>query len=114
MWIGSDALFQLDDQPRLADAGLSGDQHHAALAGFRLAPAALQQVELLVAADHRCQRTAVERLGAAGERGLAAHAPDALGCIEAFQFDGAKVLHVKQAAQQRARRFAHHERVGLR
>jgi hypothetical protein len=49
--LGTDVLEKCRREPRLADAGLAGNQHHPPLAGLRLLPAADQQLDFLVAAN---------------------------------------------------------------
>ena len=56
MRLGRHRLEHRLGQPRLADAGLAGQQHELALAAAGLAPALDQQRQLLVAADERRRR----------------------------------------------------------
>ena len=70
-------LGQRCAQARLADPRLAGDQHDASFAAFRLLPAALQQIELLVAPDQWCGlRT--QCLEAADDHAFACHTPGTL------------------------------------
>ena len=72
--LGAQSLAQGEDEPRLADTGLAREQHDLALAVPGLPPAVEEQRQLLVAADERRARRAVERLEAALRRALAGHA----------------------------------------
>src|SRR5262245_31935064 len=74
MRFAGDALCKRRGQPRLADAGLAGDQHDPALTGLGLPPAALEQVEFLVAADQR-RRLRAQCLEAADDAAFADHLP---------------------------------------
>ena len=60
-----EAPFQLRCDTRLADPGFAGDQHDLAVANLGARPAAQQQIELLVTADQRGQRRAVQCLESA-------------------------------------------------
>ena len=53
MGLDSDLLRKRRGEPRLADARLAGNQHHAALAALRLLPAAQQQRDFLLAPEER-------------------------------------------------------------
>jgi hypothetical protein len=58
-------VFERRRQPRLADAGLATNEHHATLAGFLdLAPAAPQKINFLLAANE-LGTTRAQRLEAA-------------------------------------------------
>src|SRR5215831_1658239 len=48
-----DTLRERGGKSRLADARLSGDQHHPPFAGLRLLPAAGKQLDFFVATDER-------------------------------------------------------------
>ena len=90
-------LGQRCAQARLADPRLAGDQHDASFAAFRLLPAALQQIELLVAADQRCgPRT--QGLEAADDPALADHAPGRLWLGETSERLGPEILDLEQRA----------------
>src|SRR5262245_206337 len=52
MSIRAQSIMDLRREPRLADPGLTGEQHDSAFAGLCVAPAPQQKVELLVAADN--------------------------------------------------------------
>ena len=61
MRLSGNALHQRRGQPRFADPGLAGKQHHLALAAFRPAPPPQQQLDLLLAAD-QWRGTGAQRL----------------------------------------------------
>ena len=44
---------ELHEKPRLADAGLACNQHNLPVSGLGSCPAGQQEVDFLVAADHR-------------------------------------------------------------
>ena len=70
------SLIQAEKMASLGqpDAWFAGQQHHPALSGFGLLPAAAQQVEFLVTPDHRHGRRA-QRLKSADRATLAENAP---------------------------------------
>src|SRR5215469_15903834 len=89
------ALRQRGRQARLADPRLAGDQHYPSLAGPRLLPAPRQEVELLVAADQRCDpRT--QGLKAADDPALADHTPGMLWLGETGEWLGPEILDLEQ------------------
>ena len=51
-----DAFLECFGQARLADSRFGRDQHNPPLAGFRLAPAAQQKLDLLIPTDQRRRR----------------------------------------------------------
>ena len=61
----SEAFQQRGREPRFADAGLAGEQHHLAFAGLCLRPAPQQQFEFFFAPDQLSQAAYVQRLEAA-------------------------------------------------
>jgi hypothetical protein len=84
-------------QARLADARLTGDQHHPPCAGLRLLPAPQQQVELLVAADQR-RGPRTQCLEAADDPALADHTPGRLRLGKTGKRLGAEILDLEQCA----------------
>ena len=83
--LGCEVFGKRGGEPRLADAGLAGNQHYPSFAALRLVPAVDQQLDFLLAADGRCLSRAQRlkpaqhpaltndppcrlRLGEAGER----------------------------------------------
>src|SRR4029077_2965248 len=74
MRLGLDPFRYRRRQPRLAEARLARDPHHAAFAGLGLLPAAQQKLQLLVTPDHR-RRPRAQGLEAADFAALAENAP---------------------------------------
>ena len=101
-------------QSRLAIAGLTDQQHHPAFALLGLAPAAAQQLELLLAPDQRCQPDFVLRLKPAFDRALGQHLPSTKRLVKAFERHAAKLAIVEVAAGQPPRARRDHHRAGLR
>src|SRR5262249_28494472 len=62
MRLCAEALLQLRNDARLADAGLAQDQHNLAVAGLSAPPAPQQQFNLLLASDQRRQRRSAQCL----------------------------------------------------
>ena len=63
-----EAFQQRRREPRFADAGLAGEQHHLAFAALRPGPAPQQQFEFFFPPDQRGQAARVQRLEAAFRR----------------------------------------------
>ena len=88
-------------EPRLADPRLAREQHHLALAVARLPPTALQQRDLLLAADKRREGRGLTRLGTALNPALARDPPDREKLGEALQALRPDVVEVKQPPTSR-------------
>ena len=80
MWFATQSFEDSLGDTGLADAGLAGDQHDAAVATFGLLPAPHQELDLLIPADQRRSgrpRNASNRLvGGARADAPARPAPD--------------------------------------
>jgi hypothetical protein len=113
MWLFRYRLLERDREPRFADAGFAGDQHHAAFAALHLVPAAQQDVEFLLTSDKRRPAKA-QRLEPALDCALAQYlgSPHRLG--NAFERDGAKIAIIEEAPDEspRARTDQHRPRFG--
>src|SRR5215472_13166417 len=84
-------------QARLANPWLAGDQHHPPLAALRPLPAPRQEVELLVAADQRCDpRT--QCLKAADDPAVADNTPGTLWLGKTGERLETKILDLEQRA----------------
>ena len=103
MGIVLDVIFQRRGQARLADAGLAGQQHHAAFAVLDLLPSPQQQLHFLVAADQRGLGCRAEGLEAARDGALAQHAPSADRVLEALELRRLDGLVFEQIAGEAAR-----------
>src|SRR6516165_268994 len=77
MRLAAEPLLQSGHNARLADAGLSGDEHDLTVPCLGARPATQQQVDLLVAANQRAQRRAAQRLETACNDTLSQHLPAA-------------------------------------
>ena len=73
--LAGEAFQQRRREPRLADTGLAGEQHHLTFAGLCLRPAPQQQFEFFFPTDERGQAARVQRLEAALHRSSAAAPP---------------------------------------
>jgi hypothetical protein len=111
MGLGGDALAQLAHQARLANPRLAREQHHLALALARLAPAAKQQGNLLLAPDQRGQARSLTRLEAVLDPSLARDPPDRERLGKALQALRPDLVELEQPADQSARRVADHDSV---
>src|SRR5205807_1164098 len=101
--LAADVLGERRRQPRLADARLAGDQHHASFAALRLLPAADEQRDFLVAPDQgRLARA--QRLEAADRAALAHHPPGALRLGKTGELLRPEVFQIEQPADLSARR----------
>ncbi len=81
----------------LAHARFGGDQHHPSAARLRLRPAAEQQLHLLVAADQG-RGAGTQRFELADRAILRQDLPRRHRRRQTFEFDGAEVLALEQAA----------------
>src|SRR6266851_9513253 len=98
-------------EPRLADAWLGAEQHHAALTRFGAGPPAHEQLKLLFATHKGC-RARAQSFEAAGNIALAQHLPSPLARGEAFQCLDAEIAKLEQATDLAARPFVDDDGVG--
>ena len=111
--LGGDAFQQRSGEPRLADAGFTGQQDDLAFAALRFRPAPHQQFRFFFAADQRGEAAAVQRLEAALDRTRSqcregAHPPgDALEVLRP------EVFELEQFADEPARAFGDDCRIRL-
>ena len=63
--LGSEAFQQRSREPRFANTGLAGEEHHLAFAGLCLRPAPKQKFEFFFPTDKRGQSARVQGLEAA-------------------------------------------------
>ena len=99
--------------PRLADAGLSGQQDHLSLSGLGLAPALQEQRQLLVAADDRLHRRARMCREPALQRPLAEHREGPHRLIDAFQIERPEIVELEIVADQASGEIRDHDLAGL-
>ena len=103
MRFAGEAFEQRRRQPRFADAGLAGEQHHLAFAALRLGPAPQQQFEFFFPPDERGQAARVQRLEAAFRRTRPQRRPGPRRPGDALEVLGPEVLQLEQIAEQPAR-----------
>src|SRR5215475_237792 len=81
-------------------------KHHFAFAAFRPRPASREQFEFLFAAHKVSQITRAQRLEASFDRTCPFHSPHMCEARDAFEVLRAKVLQLKQIAEQFSRAFS--------
>jgi len=113
MRLAAEPLLQSGHNARLADAGLSGDEHDLTVPCLGARPATQQQVDLLVAANQRAQRRAAQRLETACNDTLSQHLPAADRRAAADGFECAALAAVEQVAGQASGRRVDRHRIGL-
>ncbi len=113
MGLASEHLLKCGGEARLADAGLTCEQHHAPLAALGLRPSAHKQLDLLLAPDERWESGRVQCLEAALDGARVQHLPrpDRLG--KAFELDSPEVAVLEEIADQPARPRPNHDGVRL-
>src|SRR6516225_9472948 len=104
-----DVLEKRYGQPRFADARLTGDQHHSALAGICLLPAAQQELNFLLTPDER-RRLRAQGLEAAHRAAFAQHPPRALQSGKPGKLLRPEILQIEQRADLPPRVFGNDER----
>ena len=100
------------DQARLADAGLTDQQHRLALAGHGLPPPLKHQRQLLVAPDHGQRPARLPGLKAAAGRVLAENLEAAHGLGKALEPGRPKLAQLEQLAQEPACAIRDHHGAG--
>src|SRR5262249_19281249 len=88
-WLDARLVDDGGGDPRLADAGLAGEEHHLTVATARLGPPLAKQRHLAIAAD---QRGRAQAPGADDPRG---RPPETLRLVESLQRLGPEVLPEK-------------------
>ena len=113
MRFGGEAFQKRGREPRFADAGLAGEQHHLAFAGLCPRPAPQQQFEFFFPPDERGQAGRVQRLEAAfhGTRPQRRPGPHRPG--DALEVLGPEVLQLEEIAEQPSRAVGDDDRVRL-
>ena len=108
MRLRQEAIFQRGSEARLADAGLAAEQHDAAFASLRLAPAVQQQCEFVFATEQRCAAAGAQRLETTVDRALAQHAPDPDRLLVALDCRCADIATIEQPADEVPRALVDH------
>ena len=108
-----EAFEQRRREPRFADAGLAGEQHHLAFAALRLRPAPQQQFEFFFPPDEGGQAARVQRLEAAFRRTRPQRRPGPRRPGDALEVLRPEVLKLEQIAEQLARALGDDDHVRL-
>ena len=111
--LAGEAFQQRRREPRFADAGLAGEQHHLTFAGLCLRPAPQQQFEFFFPPDERGQAARVQRLEAAFHRTRPQRRPGSHRPGDALEVLGPEVLQLEQIAEQLSRALGDDDRVRL-
>ena len=112
--LAGEAFQQRRREPRFADAGLAGKEHHLAFAGLCLRPAPQQQFEFFFPPDEGSQAARVQRLEAAFRRTRPQRRPGPHRPGDALEVLGPEVLQLEQIAEKPSRALGddHHVRLG--
>jgi hypothetical protein len=97
MRLVADAFGKRRREPRLADAGLAGDQHHPPVAALRSLPPAQKHFDFLVAPDQR-RRPGAQRFEAALLAAFAQDQPYGVWLGETGQPLRPEILEIEQSA----------------
>ena len=98
--LSSEAFQKRCREPRLADAGLAGKQHHLAFAALRLRPAPQQQFEFFFPSDEVGHAARVERLEAAFHRARSQRRPGSHRPRDTLEVLCSEVLKLEQIAEK--------------
>ena len=111
--LGGEAFQQRGREPRFADAGLAGEQHHLAFAGLCPRPAPQQQFEFFFPPDERGQAARVQRLEAAFHRTRPQRRPGPHRPGDALEVLRPEVLKLEQIAEKPSRALGDDDPVRL-
>ena len=98
--LAGEVFQQRGREPRFADAGLAGEQHHLAFAGLGPRPAPQQQFEFFFSTDQLRQAARVERLEAALYRTRPQRCPGPHRSGDALEVLGPEVLQLEQITEK--------------
>ena len=98
--LGSDGFEQRCSKSRLANARLTGEQHHLALTGLCLRPAPQQQFKFFLSTDKIGQTTAMQCLKTACRRALSQRCPSAHRACNSLEVLCPQILEFKQIAEK--------------
>ena len=112
--LGGEAFQQRGREPRFADTGLAGKEHHLAFAGLCSRPAPQQQFEFFFSPDEGGQAARVQGLEAAFRRTRPQRRPGPHRPGDALEVLGPEVLQLEQIAEKFSRGLGndHHVRLG--
>ena len=114
--LAGDAFQERGREPRFADAGLAGHQHHLALAGLCLGPAPQQKFEFLFPPDEGGQSGRVKGVKAALDGTRAQRRPGPHRPGDALEVLGPEIAELEEIAEKPARALGYddHVRFGQR
>ena len=112
--LGGEAFQQRGREPRFADTGLAGEEHHLAFAGLCPRPAPQQQFEFFFPPDEGGQAGRVQRLEAAFRRTRPQRRPGPHRPGDALEVLCPEVLQLEEIAEKLSRALGddHHVRLG--
>ena len=100
MRLGGDGFEQRRSQPRLANAGLAGEQHNLTFASFCPRPPPQQQFKFFLAADEGRQADPMQRLKTACRRAWSQCRPSAHRGYNSAEALCSQILEFKQIAEK--------------
>ena len=113
VWLGGEPFEERGRQPRFADTGLAGKEHHLALTGLCSRPAPKQQFEFFFPPDEGSQTGRVQRLEAAFHRSRSQRRPGPRRPCNALEVFCPEVLKLKQTAEKPSRALGYNNHVRL-
>ena len=113
MRLVGDSLAQRGEDPRLADAGLAGEQHDLAFTRARVPPALDEQRDFGLASDERRHPLRTRGFEAAHVLCLAQDRPGGRGRAEPFQIEQSERFDLEGVAQKTPGRVGDQDRAGL-
>ncbi len=111
--LAGEAFQKRGREPRFADAGLAGEQHHLAFAGLCLGPAPQQQFEFFFPSDEGGQAGRVHRLEAAFHRTRPQRRPGPRRPGDALEVLWPEVLKLEEIAEKLSRAVGDDDHVRL-
>ena len=111
--LGGDAFQQRRREPRFADTGLAGEQHHLAFTRLCPRPAPQQQLGFFFPPDELGQAARVESFEAAFRRTRSQRRPGSHRSSDTLEVLGSEVLKLEQITEQFSRAFRNHYAVRL-
>ena len=103
VWLDGEAFQKRCGEPRFANTGLAGEQHHLAFTGLGPGPAPKQQFKFFFPPDEVGQAARVQCLEAAFHRTCSQRGPDTHRSGDALKLPGAEVLQLKEIAEKPSR-----------
>src|SRR5262249_1534957 len=110
---GGEVFPKRDREPRFADAGLAGYEHHLALAGLCFRPATQQQFDFLFPPDEGSKAAPVQRLETAFHGTRSKHRPGPHRPRDALEVPCPEVIEFEEIAEKPSRPLRDDDRVRL-